>query len=184
MVRSPTPEPLPIPPRHENEDDSSTAVSPPQSFEINVLLPVRPRTPSPNMLMAIAQVQNRQPDSPLIMRTLSPDPLPLYISNHTPPPPISPSIIDHVPPGPQPSVHPGIGWHPNLCEDGIAYPLTIPNSDDGKTLATFVSPLLNNRSPRIRGTAGLACPIEEAPLHACADQYPCAMMTDTEAQFF
>jgi hypothetical protein len=135
------------------------------------------------------------PASPPRIRTPSPDPLPLYTRDDTPPPPPSPplegptlrpspTLVEELPAGIQPGVLPGLDWHHNILEDGIAVRMQIPDGDDAVTIAPFVNIQPNDGSPRVRGTMGLGCPIDDQPLHAEPDRYPRLTMTDIQIQLF
>jgi hypothetical protein len=62
--------------------------------------------------------------------------------------------------------------------------MTIPDGDGATTIAPFVNVLQNDGSPRIQGSMGLGCPVDEQPLHAQADRYPQPTMTDVQTQLF
>lgn len=101
-----------------------------------------------------------------------------------PPPPPSPLITEVQPAGPQPGVQPKEDWYPNLCENGIAFRMTVPDGDKGLTLATYVCIDLNKGIPPLEGTLGLGYPIESNPLHTRPDAYPQLVITDVQLQAF
>jgi hypothetical protein len=152
----------------------------PQQTQGEVFIASPDVTPSPEPL----PIHPRHGETPTPPPLESPSPLPRYIRDDTPPAPPSPLIAEVNPVGPQPGVSPGPDWFPNILGDGIAFLLTVPDGDEGTTMATYVRINNNDSDPRIEGTLGLGCPVNSNPLHARPDQYPRPVLTDEELQIF
>jgi hypothetical protein len=136
-------------------------------------LPIPPRNDSPVSSLA---------ELPRSTRSVSP--LPLYIRDSTPPPPPSPPIETNPAQGPQPTVHPGEGWHLNDDHGDILFMVMIPDGDEGSVVAPFLRIDTNEGSPRLEGTLGLGCPVQSIPLHARPDRYPRPVLADQQLQIF
>jgi hypothetical protein len=183
-----------IPTRPPQEVVSEVQVESPEPLLVRPRLspveeeqPYAPHSPTPSTNSFDAVLDQMlpllTPASPPRIRTPSPDPLPLYTRDNTPPPPPSPiveeptpmpspTVVGDFPPGVQPGVLPGLDWHYNIVDDGIAVRMEIPDGDDAITIAPFVNIQPNDGSPRVRGTMGLGCPVDDQPLHAEPDCYP------------
>ena len=86
--------------------------------------------------------------------------------------------------GPQSGVHLGPGWYHNYHIDGLAFPLMVPDSDEGKEPAIFIRVEMNHGEPQLLGTLGLGCPVTSVPLYTKPDRYPRPAMTAVEVQVF
>jgi hypothetical protein len=152
----------------------------PQQTQGEVFIALPDATPSPEPL----PVHPRHGETPTPPPSESASPLPLYIRDDTPLAPPSPLVAEINPAGPQPGVSLGPDWFPNVLGDGIAFLLTVPDGDEGMTMATYVRINNNDGDPRIEGTLGLGCPINSNPLQARPNQYPRPILTDEELQIF
>ena len=96
----------------------------------------------------------------------------------------TPSVIEIPAPEPIDKNHPGEGWQPNICREGIAYPMQILDKDGAITIAPYLRLDLNGGNLHIEGTLGLGCSVTSHPLHATPDRYPHIMLTDRQLQYF
>ena len=88
------------------------------------------------------------------------------------------SVVEIPAPEPINKNHPGEGWQPNICREGITYPMQILDEDGAITIAPYLCLDLNGGNPHIEGTLELGCPITSRPLHATPDHYPHIMLID------
>jgi len=73
---------------------------------------------------------------------------------------------------PQPSTHPGTGWHDNFDANGTHHLFVIPLGDKD-VIAPFIHYDLHNPFPELLATNGKNCTIHSHPLHAVS-QTSCA----------
>ena len=136
---------------------------------------------------------------PLLTPTMPlPDPIPI------PPQLINQEVIDSSDPTdtvttvafPMPSVieipaskfidknHSEKGWQPNICREGILYPMQILDEDNAITITPYLYLDLNGGNPHIEGTLEQGCLVTSHPLHATSDHYPHIMLTEQQLQYF
>ena len=91
----------------------------------------------------------------------------------------TPLVVEIPAPEPVNENHPGEGWQPNICREGIAYPMQILNDEGAITIAPYLHLDLNRGNPLIEGTLGQGCPVTSHPLYATPDHYTRIMLTVT-----
>ena len=132
-----------------------------------------PNTPSPNPL----PIPPRLTEEGLVS---SLEPLDTETAVASP----TPSVLEIPAPEPIDESHPGEGWQPNICREGIAYPMQILDENGAITIAPYLRLNLNRGNPLIEGTLGLGRPVTSHPLHATPDCYPHIMLTEQQLQYF
>ena len=96
----------------------------------------------------------------------------------------TPSVLEIPAPEPIDKNHPGEGWQPNICREGITYPMQILDEGGAITITPYLRLDLNRGNPLIEGTMGLGCPVTSHPLHTTPDRYPCIMLMERQLQYF
>ena len=157
------------------------------------------REPSPIVTEVPPPYSNGSTPPPLLTpNTPSPDPLPIpprfteerlvdspeSIDAETAVASPTPSVMEIPAPEPVDENHPGEGWQPNICREGITYPMQIQDGDGTITIAPYLHLDLNRGNPHIEGTLGLGHPVTSHPLHATPDRYPRIMLTERQLQYF
>jgi len=151
----PSPKPLPIPPPHFHD---SILVTPPITSTTNstYTLPVIPAfieevpffSPSPISPMAIVLYQQAETNM------LKTEVMDADAEGRTP------SST-----GPQPGVHPSLGWKDNFDAIGTCHFFVIPDGDED-VIAPFISYDLHTTFPELLATNGRGCTVHSCPLHA------------------
>ena len=150
-----------------------TEVPPPYSNGSTLPPLLTPNTPSPDPI----PIPPRLTEERLVD---SPNPLDTETAVASP----TPSVMEIPNPEPVDPNHPGEGWQPNICREGIAYPMQILEEDGAVTIAPYLRLDLNRGDPHIEVTLGLGQSITSRPLHATPDRYPRIMLTERQLQYF
>jgi len=151
----PSPEPLPVPPPHFHD---SVSITPPATSATNFTYtsPVIPAfikevpscSPSPISPMAVILYQQAEANT-LKTETMNAD-----AEGCTP-----------SPTGPQPGVHPGLGWEDNFDAVGTRHFFVIPDGDQD-VITPFISYNICTTFPKLLATNGCGCTVHSHPLHA------------------
>ena len=81
------------------------------------------------------------------------------------------------PTGPQPNVHPGLGWKVNFEDEGVRYVFQIPLDDSQHEIAPFVMINWDSSSPELLGTQGRGCPFTRNTSMPAPTNIPALLLT-------
>jgi len=84
---------------------------------------------------------------------------------------------------PQPSTHPGTGWHDNFDEKGTCHLFVIPCGDED-VIAPFICYDLRNPFPELLATNGKNCTVHSCPLHAVSHTSRASPLSPRNKLFF
>ena len=84
---------------------------------------------------------------------------------------------------PQPSTHPGTGWHDNFDEKGTRHLFVIPAGDED-VIAPFIRYDLHNPFPELLATNGKNCTVHSRPLHTVSQTSRASPMSPCNELFF
>jgi len=84
---------------------------------------------------------------------------------------------------PQPSTHPGTGWHDNFDAKGTCHLFVIPNGDED-VIAPFICYNLHNPFPELLATNSKNCTVHLCPLHAVSQTSQASPLSPHNELFF